>query len=148
MVAKRFSLGTALVALALLAAGCSASPTPDGAPVDLVATFDQLVDALQAAGLPAEAAGTVSQPFFEPGGRVISLNREEIQVFQFESQVEAEAAAGTISADGTEIGTNMATWIAAPHFFQGGDLIVLYLGDQAVVVDALGALLGPQIAGG
>jgi hypothetical protein len=117
--------------------------------VQPVASFDQLVAALAAAGVSVEDTGeTLSQPFFEPPARRIRLNGEELQVFAFGSQAQAEAAAATISPGGFEIGTSMVSWVATPHFYQADDLIVLYVGDQAAIVSALDAAMGPQIAGG
>ena len=39
-------------------------------------------------------------------------------------------------------------WMATPHFFKSGKLIVLYLGDDVAVMTLLTGLLGPQFAGG
>lgn len=149
MVLKKLSVGSLLLVLALTAAGCAQAAGDVGETVELAVTFDQLVASLEAAGVPVDdTAGTVPQPFFEPDARVIRVDGEEIQVFEFESAAEAQSAAATISEDGSEIGTNMVTWIATPHFFQAGDLIVIYVGEQQSVVDALQAALGPQVAGG
>ena len=39
-------------------------------------------------------------------------------------------------------------WMATPHFFKSGKLIVLYLGDDVEVMTLLTGLLGPQFAWG
>jgi hypothetical protein len=41
----------------------------------------------------------------------------------------------------------MVSWIEAPHFFRSDSLIVLYVGEEDAVVEALKVVLGPQIAG-
>jgi hypothetical protein len=57
-------------------------------------------------------------------------------------------------ADAAQIGpdghppTMMISWLATPHFYQAERLIVLYVGDDPMVVDLLTALLGPPFAGG
>jgi hypothetical protein len=42
----------------------------------------------------------------------------------------------------------MMTWIATPHFYSGGQLIVLYVGDQSSTMNLLEEVLGSQFAGG
>jgi len=78
---------------------------------------------------------------------VISVDGSEVQVFEYPSEEEALLAAGTISSDGGSIGTTMVSWIEAPHFFRSGSLIVLYVGEEDLVVETLKVVLGPQIAG-
>jgi hypothetical protein len=42
----------------------------------------------------------------------------------------------------------MITWIATPHFFSSGRLLVLYVGDNNEILSMLEQLLGPQFTGG
>jgi hypothetical protein len=42
----------------------------------------------------------------------------------------------------------MVEWVAPPHFYSGGKLLVLYVGDKQRTLEALDLLLGPQFAGG
>jgi hypothetical protein len=53
-----------------------------------------------------------------------------------------------VSADGGSVGTSSMSWMATPHFYQAGKLLVLYVGDNAVVADMLESALGSQFAGG
>ena len=41
----------------------------------------------------------------------------------------------------------MVSWVAAPHFYQTGKLIVLYVGDDTAVHNVLENVLGSQFAG-
>ena len=43
--------------------------------------------------------------------------------------------------------TTMISWIAPPHFYQVGRLIVFYIGSDQPTLDLLTAVLGPQFAG-
>jgi hypothetical protein len=70
-----------------------------------------------------------------------------VQVYEFADEAEAQAAAATVSEDGTEIGTAVIRWIDAPHFYQQGRIIVLYLGTDAEMLSLLEGILGPQFAG-
>ena len=102
---------------------------------------------LQSADAPVELAGTVSQPFFEPEGQIVRVFGEDVQVFDFNSQNAAAAAAAEISPDGSSIGATMVSWVATPHFYRTGELIVLYVGGNAQVLELVARVAGPQIAG-
>ena len=110
--------------------------------------FEQLVDDLRAAGDAVEIGDAISQPFFSVDGQQIIVNGGEVQVFEHASAEAADEEAGLVSPDGASVGTSMILWVATPHFYKSGALIVLYVGENAAVIDALEALLGTQIAGG
>ena len=112
-----------------------------------VTDYVSLVDSLRAAGATVDPAGTVSQPFFVPEGQLLTVNGEDIQVFEFASTEEAASAAETVSADGSSIGTSMVSWVAPPHFYQGGKLIAIYIGSDSGVINTLKEAMGSQFAG-
>jgi hypothetical protein len=109
--------------------------------------FAQLAADLESGGAQVEASGTVAQVFFVPEGQIITVNAQDVQVFEYATEDEAASASSLISPDGGSIGTTMVTWIASPHFYHKGKLIVLYVGEEATVLDALQGALGSQIAG-
>jgi hypothetical protein len=77
-------------------------------------------------------------------GRIININGEALQVFEYATPSAADADARRVSADGTTIGTSKPTWMATPHFFKSGKLIVLYIGRNKTIVDLLRtALVSP-----
>ncbi len=106
-----------------------------------------LVDSLRAAGATVDPAGTISQPFFVPEGQLLTVNGADIQAFFFPSEVEANAIAATVSADGSSVGTSMISWIAPPHFYKAGRLIVVYVGSDSSVINILQEIMGSQFAG-
>ena len=112
-----------------------------------VTDYVSLVDNLRAAGATVDPAGTVMQPFFVPQSQLLTVNGEDVQVFEFDSGEEAATAASTVSADGSSIGATMVTWVAPPRFYQGGKLIVIYVGSGGGVIDILTAVMGTQFAG-
>jgi len=139
-----------LVALGLatwLAAACASGQTPTPSESGPVGSYDEFVAAVRLAGATAEPAGTVSQVFFGPEGQVVSINGQDVQVFEFPGEEEVNAAVQSISQDGSSIGTTMVTWVAAPHFYRAGRLIVLYVGEDGGVIEVLDQVLGPQFAG-
>jgi uncharacterized protein (DUF305 family) len=106
-----------------------------------------LVDALRAAGATVEPAAPVEQSFFSVPGQVIQVNGEDVQVFAFADADAAQIEAEALPADGTSFPTLMVTWMATPHFYQQGQIIVLYIGDNEEVQTLLADVLGAQIAG-
>lgn len=48
---------------------------------------------------------------------------------------------------GSSIGTSIVSWVGPPHFFQTGRIIVLYVGNNQEVIELLGKVVGPQMAG-
>ena len=70
-----------------------------------------------------------------------------MHVFEYADESATEADAALISPDGGSIGTSMVTWVAAPHFYKIGKLIVLYVGNDSAVIKVLESVLGPQFAG-
>ena len=109
--------------------------------------YPSLVANLRAAGAVVGASGTVSQPFFTPRGQVFTVDGKEVQAFEFPSAEEANTVAETVSTDGSSIGTNMVGWVAPPHFYKAGRLIVIYVGSDKDVINLLQAAMGIQFAG-
>lgn len=137
----------ACLALTMIAASCGAERDSAETATEPVASYDGLLGALREQGSTVEFVGPMSQPFFAPEGRVLRVDGQEVQVFEFPGEQELEATAETISPDGSSIGTTMISWVAAPHFYKSGRLIVLYVGEEDGVVQVLETVLGPQIAG-
>lgn len=90
----------------------------------------------------------ISQPFFSARGRIIHVNSQAVWVFSYVNATAAEKDAGKISSDGMTIGHSKPSWLGTPHFYRQLRLIVLYLGDDSRVIDALNGVLGQQFAGG
>lgn len=126
------------------------TPAPAGAPEGL----SDLVDELRAAGLDVEPQGDISQPFDSVGARILKVNEDTIQVFEYADETTARIEAGRVSLDGHTFSDEQGrtfmdlAWIDTPHFLRNGTVIVLYVGNDLAVLDALGRVLGPQFAGG
>ena len=146
----RRSVQFAVMVLCLVLVRCAAAPdTPtstEAAPSPGV-TADGLIDALRQAGLHVEDAGVVEQPFFPVPARVFVVDGDDLQLYEFAEVANAEAAAAQVGPGGSTIGTSSMTWLAPPHFFRKGRLIVNYLGSSPRTLDELRRLLGPQFAG-
>jgi hypothetical protein len=139
-----------LVVIGLLLTACGTPPQSHGGPVQ-----DQvsLIDALRTS-VSVDISGTVAQPFLHPqSGTTVRLNGTalaapaDVQLFEYGSAAAASADAGQIRPDGSGTGTTMVDWIAPPHLFLKGRVLVIYVGNDPAVISLLGSLLGPQFAG-
>ena len=134
----------AFVVVALLAVtSCNAVSGPDDEDLD----HAQLLAALRGRGLPAQSAGQVSQPFFAVPGRLIAVESDQVQVFEYADERSAATDAARVSPDGGSVGGTQILWIAPPHFYRRGRLLVLYVGSRADIRAVLEQVLGPQFAG-
>jgi hypothetical protein len=120
--------------------------TPAG-PDRSINSAQSLSEALTSAGLTVKSAGSITQPFFSVNAQILVANDEDIQVFEYADEKTAEAEAAQVDPKGSAIGTNMMSWMAPPHFYRKGNLIVLHIGRSKEVKAALEALFGPQFAG-
>ena len=108
----------------------------------------QLIDPLLATGADVKVtAEVVEQPFFSVGGTIILVDGERVQVLEYSDADALDVEAAQISRDGSTIGTTMVSWVAPPHFFRNETAIVLYVGENPKVIEALTSVLGPQFAG-
>lgn len=138
---KTFALVILLTLFTFIAACMPTSPQSSTAVEDT----NGLIDTLRAEGVRVESGGTLSQAFFSVVGRVITVNGADVQVFEYPDAAAARTEASLISADGGSVGTTMVTWVATPHFYTKGRLIVLYVGDDADMRGILEFALGPQL---
>ncbi len=144
---RRLSVAVTVVSLVVFSVACGGQATPvasDGGPIT---DYVSLIDGLRAAG--AKVAG--DDMFFSVPGRTIRVDDENVQVFEYEDAASLEDAAGGISADGFTIRGATRTvhvdWMAPPHFYKKGKLLVLYVGDDIGVRQLLEDVLGEQFAG-
>lgn len=139
------SIFVALLLLGLV--GCGGSSTPPTSHGGPVKDYVSLVDHLRGVDATVVPTGSVTQPFFSVPGQVITVNGEQVQVYEYVNEDDANADAARISPDGGTVGNTMVDWIAPPHFYKKGQLIVLYVGTNTSVMKILEMTLGSQVAG-
>jgi hypothetical protein len=140
-----------LVLIGLLLTACGSGPAQShGGPVQ-----DQvsLIDALRKT-VTVDISGTISQPFLKPdSGTSVKLSGgalrapADIQLFEYGSAAAAAADAHQIRADGSGTATTIVDWVAAPHFYLKGRVLVIYVGKDPAVLNLLTGVLGSQFAG-
>ena len=96
-------------------------------------------------------AEVVGEDIFSVDGRVLEVNGERVLVMDYGDAAALEAEASGISPTGSSVATHgkasMILWAAPPHFFRTETAIVLYVGENPQVIEALTSVLGPQFAG-
>jgi hypothetical protein len=142
----KLSLTVNFLLLALIAVACGGLPGAGASPA-VVEDQASLIEALRARGAAVEPGEPVEQIFFAVTGQIIAVNGEDVQVFEYDSAEAMQADAAQVASDGGSIGTNMVTWVATPHFYNAGRILVLYVGDDPEIIELLEGVLGPQFAG-
>ena len=111
-----------------------------------------LIDYLLATGAEVKVTGeVVSAGIFSVDGRELEVNGESVLVMDYGDAVALEAEAAGVSPSGSSVATqgkaSMIFWVDPPHFFTSETAIVLYVGENSTVIEALTSVLGPQFAG-
>ncbi len=130
--------------------GDSSVPTPP--PSSIQSGFDSVRQLLTTNGALVVSVNE------EPGGLLdgalinVLINGEQAEVYEFASTSDADAAAQTVSSDGTTITSGDTPPIAIdflnrPHYFQQGNVIVVYTGGDSEVIELLRDALGEEFAG-
>jgi hypothetical protein len=139
-----------LVIIVLLLTACGTVPQSHGGPVQ-----DQvsLIDALRRS-VTVDVSGTIAQPFLHPdSGTTVQLSGgtlaapADLQLFEYGSSAAAGADAHQIRGDGSGTATTTVDWVAPPHFFLKGRVLVIYVGKDPATINLLTSVLGTQFAG-
>ena len=107
--------------------------------------YIELVDKLRAAGATVEPNGTVEQPFFEVSGQMIKVDGADVQVFVFPDEATRESVSSLITPEGQPNPTSIVDWVDQPNFWAKGQIIVLYVGKDQIVIERLSQVLGNPI---
>lgn len=141
---ERFLLALLVLLVAALVVGaCGGQP----AAAQGYGTEEFLTE-LREKGVEPEKGDSVEQAFFSVIGTSVNVNGESVQVFEYDSAETMESDAVLVDASGSPIGTTMVAWMATPHFYKKGRVLVLYVGDNAGTLEVLEGVLGTQFAGG
>jgi hypothetical protein len=157
----KFLLVSSLFLLVLVATACGAqagtatpeapglpeAATPADSPSLPAVDLASLKEALSVAGGTVESGETIEQAFFTVEGQIIKVNGADVQVFEYETAEATEADAAQVADDGGSVGTSMISWMATPHFYKAGRILVIYVGDDQAILDLLEGILSPQFAG-
>ena len=116
-----------------------------------VFTMDRVVEELRQQGVTVSSRGTEprdSFSFFSVQAKRLTINGDDVHVFEYATETVATSEASTVAVAGTPIGTTQVSWISSPRFYRQQRFIVLYVGTTTEVVRALDAVFGKPFAGG
>ncbi|MDX1600097.1 MAG: hypothetical protein R3191_01145 [Anaerolineales bacterium] len=139
---------TRLMLTALVFGALVLACTPGNLSSETPGSAEALIRALRAQGLEPQTGGTIEQEFFSVSGQVIKIENATIQIFEYADREARSTHSALISEHGSSIGTTMVTWIDTPHFWAQDRIIVLYVGSNQSIVDALTQILGQPLATG
>jgi hypothetical protein len=114
-------------------------------------TLDRFVQAFRRQGLSVSLAGEISpnvNGFFSVPAQQVRVNDSQVNAFVYQSADAAATEATQISKDAQPSPTARMSWVSTPHFYRQSEMIVLYVGCAADIVQALQATLGAPIAVG
>jgi hypothetical protein len=115
-----------------------------------------LVSALRAQGATVQDEGIGSDLFLAGTDHRLRVNGMSIDAFEYRTTLEARYDASRISRDGSTFGPRFGPfgdhaatvdYVAPPHWFRKGRVLVLYVGRQADLLALLRQVLGPPFAG-
>jgi len=127
--------------------GWSSLTAPDAASV---------VNSLREAGATVkERDSGGSFGFLHGAPHPLTVNGEDVTVFEYAAPALAEVDASSISSDGSTFNTGIGPlgstvivdYIAPPHFYKIGRVIALYVADDIETLRLLREVFGPPFAG-
>lgn len=94
----------------------------------------------------------VEENIFKGQRKWLTINeKENISVYLYESSEKMEEDASRIDKEGfgyTNGNTEtQISWVSYPHFFKKDNIIVLYVGEDLEIINALKQIMGIQFAG-
>jgi hypothetical protein len=114
-------------------------------------------DALRAHGESVQEGGLDPQSDLGGADHRLNVNGAGIDVFEYRTTLGASLDASRISSDGSTIsrgfgpfggGTARINYVAPPHWFHAGRVLVRYVGRDDSMLTLLRTMLGAQFAGG
>lgn len=117
---------------------------------DLVAALEDAGAQVRLSTEPIVAEDVLSIP-----GNIIYVNGEDLQVYVYDNAEDATTDAARISPDGSEIAPaevgdatpSIVDWNGSPHFYQWDNILILYVGDNADMLNLLTETIGETFAG-
>jgi len=97
-------------------------------------------------------AEDVEEDILQGQRKWLTLNEEEhISVYLYENNEKMEEDASYIDSGGASydngINSVKISWVSLPHFYKKENMIVLYVGQNADITNALEQIVGEQFAG-
>ena len=124
------------------------SPTPN--PPSPTMTLQVLVAELRSQAVTVEQVDRVpsaSFPFFAVPAVALDVSGSRVFVFEYSSPEATMSDVTSVSPDGSSVGNSYVDWIDVTRFYKDGRVVVLYVGKDRRVIQALDNVLGKPFAG-
>lgn len=118
--------------------------TPDVSPTEEQPTGSAAAGQLRSQGAEVQEMGDVQHPFFPVSGRVLSVNGEQVQAFEFLTRADAQAAANSILM-ARDQAAGQVNDLMTGHMYHQGRTIILYFGEDAPTLDLLSQTFGDPL---
>ena len=115
----------------LLLLGCATSGQTAN-----VRDADTVLQQLEDLGIDPFFSGPASQRFLSTPGQAYTVNQHGLQLYVYRSKASAVL-------DARRVGSQELSVFDRVHFYQGGNIIALYFGDDPTVQRALSDVVGP-----
>lgn len=147
---RKVLLGSALVLLLMVVAAIAVV-------IQVSATsYADVRDTLRGRGAQVQEDGIGTDTFLGGVDHRLTVNAAGVDVFEYRTALGASLDAASISPDGSTISrrfgpfgsTTIIDYVAPPHWFHVGRVLVRYVGRDDNVLALLRAVLGAQFAGG
>jgi len=131
------------LSLGLIGKGLSANRI-DIAPPNIQNT-KELISSLQKAGYKIKTIQFVGDGILSGDLTTIDIDGDTIGIYEYKNNQEMEEQAKTIH--GSRIGNSFYDFIATPHFYKNGNIIVSYIGINTKTIKKIEKLMGKQFEG-
>jgi hypothetical protein len=105
-----------------------------------------LIEALRKAGATVTIGDQIQQPFLSATGTQIRVNGTDVQAFEYADEAAAQADATKLKDTLAGRRTTMISWVASPHAYRAGRVLVLCIGDEPAIRKLLEQTLGAPFA--
>lgn len=139
-----------LLLLCFILSGCGSQSTDDKGPS---LTYSAFMQKLHQKGITTTTTQALNVDLFSGTAHGVTIQMEHISVFEYKTNAAMQADANRISSDGSTLhnqngSASAVDWIAPPHFYKAGRILVFYVGTSQYVTSLLQSILGSQFAGG
>jgi hypothetical protein len=100
---------------------------------------EKLLIDLNNESLRALAVGDIHRSFFSVTGKIVALEGDNVQVFEYASSREASSEASHY----LESAKKEAVWKNGSHLYAIDNLLILYMGSRKAIIDGLDKVAGP-----
>jgi type IV pilus biogenesis protein CpaD/CtpE len=110
--------------------------------------YNELITNLEKMGFNIIAEDVEEDIILQGQRKWLTINENEnISVYLYESSEKMEEDASYIHIGGTSYKNIQISWVSYPHFFKKDNIIVLYVGEDLEIINALKEIVGSQFAG-